>query len=172
MSASLLRPEGNDRLAAPHRPFRPRCCPLALGGESGAPAAELAGLGPGPGSGWGRGSAAVCSGDFWPALSSRGRQCIFSNDTYWCAQETSASPARRSINDHRSRLSGVHRQGPCRQRVLFHFRVGKGREGRGYGELKMTPLIKGLSGEKRINKKLRAINLSHEHVPVTSGLAT
>lgn len=49
---------------------------------------------------------------------------------------------------------------------------GTGRGAKGCGELKMTPLISGLNGEKRINKKLRAINLSHEHVPVTSGLAT
>lgn len=48
---------------------------------------------------------------------------------------------------------------------------GPGGGKRGCGELKMTPLISGLNGAKRINKKLRAINSSHEHVPVTSGLA-
>lgn len=65
--------------------------------------------------------------------------------------------------------AGVRWEFVCVCVFLFHFRDGKG--GRGCGELKMTPLISGLNGEKRINKKLRAINLSHEHVPVTSGPA-
>lgn len=59
---------------------------------------------------------------------------------------------------------------------VFPSGTGRGRGAggggkRGCGELKMTPLISGLNGAKRINKKLRAINSSHEHVPVTSGLA-
>lgn len=64
----------------------------------------------------------------------------------------------------------------CRARpgaAVISFSLRQGWEGgRGCGELKMTPLISGVNGEKRINKKSRAINLSHEHVPVTSGPAT
>lgn len=62
--------------------------------------------------------------------------------------------------------------GPSRERDGFLFTAaGMGGGGRGCGELKMTPLISGVNGAKRINKKRRAINLSHEHVPVTSGPA-